>query len=195
MIGGGLRWNLVRLSFFIVASMTFVVLAVTFPNELILPAIFGSCLGVLIAGWALLRGDRWWANAALVAGGLTMGISILLQLLYGAILQALPGLLLAYVMLLFSAEGFALVSGHYGIQSKYNQNLQSSLAMVEESLEHLTRKSSRLAALFGGCFVVSLAAISAGDVLVGTVPVLSDLSIYIVAVSVSLALLLILREE
>jgi len=191
----GLHWNLVRIAFFIISVLEFVFPVAFFLGSFFPIAALGAGIGVLFAAWSIVKGDIWWGKAALAVGGVLLGVSILLRLLAGSILQDLPALLFAYVVLLFSAEGFTLVSEHFGIQTKRVHGPQLSLSMAKRSLEHVTRKSSRLAVVFGGCFVVSLIAISLGDVLATSAPALFDLSIYIVAVSVSLALLLTLRED
>jgi len=191
----GLRWNLVRIAFFTITALACLLPLALLPANLLPIAAFGATIGVLFAGWSIAKGDSWWGKAALLVGGMLLGISILLHLVAGSILSVLPSLLLAYVLLLFSAEGFTLVSEHHAIQSKKNRIRQPSYSMVKSSLEHLTRKSSRLAVVFGGCFVISLAALSAGDAFAAVAPALADLSIYIVAVSVSLALLLTFHED
>ena len=189
------RWNLVRSVLFFIVVLTFFVLPGTLPTDLILIAAFGSGLGILFGGWSLHRGDWFWGRAALLVGGVMLIASLLIQIVSKAILQALPGLLLAYVMLIFSAEAFDLTSQQYGMYSKNFQGPQASYAMLQKSMEHMTHKIVRLGLIFGGCYIITLVVISVGDAFVTALPQLSDISLYIVAVSVSLALLLILRED
>ena len=59
----------------------------------------------------------------------------------------------------------------------------------------MTRRAIRLGLIFGGCYVIALAVLFLGDVFVTALPALSDISLYIVAVSISHAMLLILRED
>jgi len=190
-----LRWNLVRIAFFVVATLGFIFPLALFPMNLVPIGAFATIIGTLFAGWSIAKGDVWWGKAALVVGGTVLGAAIVLELVAGSILSAIPALLFTYVILLFSAEGFALVDDHYGTQSKMDRNTNFSYSMLKSSLEHVTRKSLRLALVFGGCFVISLAAISTGDAFATVAPGLADLSIYIVAVSVSLALLLTFHED
>ena len=189
------RWNLVRSALFFFVVITFSELPTTLPADLILIAAFGSGLGILFGGWSLFKGDWFWGRAALLVGGVMLIASMLIQIVSRAILQALPGLLLAYVMLIFSAEAFDLTSQQYGMYSKNFQGPQASYVMLQKSMEHMTRKIVRLGLIFGGCYVIALTVISVGDAFVTALPQLSDISLYIVAVSVSLALLLILRED
>ena len=189
------RWNLVRSALFFIVVLTFFVLPGTLPTDLILIAAFGSGLGILFGGWSLFKGDWFWGRAALLVGGVMLIASMLIQIVARAILEALPGLLLAYLMLIFSAEAFDLTRQHYGLYPKNFKGPQASYVMLQKSMEHMTHKIIRLGLIFGGCYVIALTIISVGDAFVTALPVLSDISIYIVAVSVSLALLLILRED
>lgn len=189
------RWNLVRSALFVFVVLAFFELAATFPSDLILIAVFGSGVGILFGGWSLLRGDWFWGRAALLVGGVMLIASLLIQIVSRAILQALPGLLLAYVMLIFSAEVLDLTHQNYDMYVKNLQGPQGSYAMLQKSMEHATRKIVRLGLIIGGCYVIALTVISVGDTFVTALPLLSDISVYIVAVSISLALLLILRED
>jgi len=189
------RWNLVRSALFVFVVIAFFDLAATFPSDLIPIAVFGSSLGILFGGWSLLRGDWFWGRAALLVGGIMLIASLLIHIVSNAILQALLELLLAYVMLIFSAESLNLINQHYDMYSKNFQGPQASYAMLQKSMEHMTHKIMRLGLIIGGCYIIALAVISVGDAFVTALPPLSDISLYIVAVSVSLALLLILRED
>jgi len=124
-----------------------------------------------------------------------LSVAVLIQVASRTIVQALPGLLLAYVLILFSAEALALTRQHHVMYSKDKKGSQASSVMLQKSVEHMTRRTIRLGSIFGGCYVITLAVLFLGDVFVTALPALSDISLYIVAVSVSLALLLILRED
>lgn len=190
------RWNLVRSFLFVVITLSFLELAATFPTDLIPVAAFASGLGILFGGWSLLNGGgRLWARAALLSGAALLLVSVMMQIASQTILQGLPLLLLGYVMLLFSAEAFELASQHHGTHLKTFEGPQASHVMLLKSLEHVTRRTVRLGLIFGGCYVLALTFILLGDMFVAALPALSDVSLYIVAVSISLALLLILREE
>ena len=189
------HWNIIRSALFALIVFTFLGLAATFPTNLIVIAAFGSGWGILFGAWALLKGDWLWSKAAILVGGVMLSVAVLIQIASKTILQALPGLLLAYVLILFSAEALALTRQHHPMYSKDKKGSQASSVMLQKSVEHMTRKIIRLGSIFGGCYVITLAVLFLGDVFVTALPVLSDISLYIVAVSVSLALLLILRED
>jgi hypothetical protein len=191
------RWNLARIFALAALLLTFILLAITLPDRLMFIGIFVSGLGTLFGGWSLVRGGRMWARGALIVGAFLFSLSLTLHLAVGTILEALPTLLLAYVMILFSVEALDLIGTHAPAHSDEMYALLVTRAnpAVQESLEHMFRKFARLALLFGACYIFAIGAVSAGDLFVSVSPLLSDVSIYIVAVSVSLALLLILRED
>jgi hypothetical protein len=189
------RWDIIRSALFAIIVVTFLGLAATFSTNLILIAAFGSGWGILFGAWALLKGDWLWSRAAILIGGVMLSVAVLIQVASRTIVQALPGLLLAYVLILFSAEALALTRQHQAMYSKDKKGPQASSVMLQKSVEHMTRKIIRLGSIFGGCYVITLAVLVLGDVFVTALPSLSDISLYIVAVSISLALLLILGED
>lgn len=178
-------------------ASTFILLLVSLPEALTLPAVSVSVLGVLSGAWALLRTSKVWGRAALVAAVLLLSLSIIIQSALGSILYTLPMLLLAYLMILFLVEAFDLVSKHSPMHKREMRSLQASLAIpaIEKSLEHLFRKLARVGLMLGACYLLTLAAVSFGSLFASISPLASDMSIYILAVSISLALLLILRED
>jgi hypothetical protein len=191
------HWNLVRVFPLLLLSLVFALLLATFPAALMLLVSAISGLGLLIGSWSILKANRMWAQGALITSSFLFIVAIMVRLTLGSILQALPSLLLAYVMLLFSVEAFDLVWKHAVTYSREMFALQSSrvIPVVQKSLEHIFRRLRNLGLMFGACYLVALGALSLGDLFASISPVLSDVSIYIVAVSIALALLLILRED
>ena len=189
------QWNIIRSAHLALIVFTFLGLAATFPTNLIVIAAFGSGWGILFGAWALLKGDWLWSRAAILVGGVMLSVAVLIQIASKTILQALPGLLLAYVLILFSAEALALTRQHHAMYSKDEKGPQAYSVMLQKSIEHMTRRTIRLASVLGGCYVITLAVLLLGDMFVTALPALSDISLYIVAVSISLAFLLILRED
>jgi hypothetical protein len=191
------HWNLVRVFPLLLLSLVFALLLATFPAALMLLVSAISGLGLLIGSWSILKANRMWAQGALITSSFLFIVAIMVRLTLGSILQALPSLLLAYVMLLFSVEAFDLVWKHAVTYSREMFALQPSrvIPVVQKSLEHIFRRLRNLGLMFGACYLVALGALSLGDLFASISPVLSDVSIYIVAVSIALALLLILRED
>jgi hypothetical protein len=191
------RWNLARILVLALLSLTFILLLVSVPEVLILPAVSVSVLGVLFGAWALLKASKVWARAALIAVALLFSLSMTIQLALGSILYNLPVVLLAYLIILFLVEAFDLLWKDFPMHSRQMWALQASHAIpaIEKSLQHMFRKFARVGLMLGACYFSTLAAVSFGSFFASISPLASDTSIYIVAVSISLALLLILRED
>lgn len=191
------RWKAVGFSVFALLLLTFILLAATFPAGVVPIAVFASGFGILFGSWAIVKGDWMWARGALLVEGLMLFSSLLIRTASGTVLQTLPLLLLVYIMILFAVEALELVCKLHVTYSKEVQALpfSHSIPILDRTTGHLFQRLSRLGVLFGSCYLLTVGAISLGGLFVSILPVLSDVSLYIVAVSISLALLLILREE
>ena len=191
------RWNLARILVAALVLLAFISLVASFPQGLMLPASLASGLGMLLGGWSILKTSQTLARCALIVEALIMSLSLLVQLAFGSVLQALPSLLLTYVMILFSAEALDLIWKHSSAHSRRMYALQASytITATQKSLEHIFGKLRRLPLLFGAGFILALVAATLGNYFASISSVLSDISVYIVAVSISLALLLVLRED
>jgi hypothetical protein len=74
-------------------------------------------------------------------------------------------------------------------------NSTGAESFPHRSARYALRAVSRLGLLFASCYVLSLAIIFLSASSAFAIPLISDISLYIIVVSVSLALLLILRED
>lgn|GEM_PF-2042904 len=191
------RWNLVRASIFAFLALTFSITAVSFPAGLTLIAVIWLGPGIAFGFAALMKGDWLWGRAAIIVAGLMLFMSVLMRAASGSILQSLPILLLAYVMTMFGAEALALACEHHGIHSTdtHAQWFPYSVPMQRKSLEHLIKRISILGAILAVCFVLTTVVVFLGDVFAAALPAVSSISVYIVVVSISFALLLALRED
>jgi len=197
MIALDTKWKILRASVLALQLLTFTLVVATFPDGLRLPIALFSGLAILLGAGSLIKLDVLWARLALVVWAASFTVSLAVQLAFGSILLALPQLLLTYVMILFSVESLALVLQHSSAHSREMYALQASQAVpvIQKSQEHLLRKFTRLGLLFGACYLLALGAVFAGGFFASLSTFVSDISIYVVAVSVALALLLVLREE
>jgi hypothetical protein len=66
---------------------------------------------------------------------------------------------------------------------------------LRSSGQQAIRHVARAGLLFSSCYLVSLGILYLNAIAIPTMPLLADVSLYIVVVSVSLALLVLLREE
>ena len=69
-----------------------------------------------------------------------------------------------------------------------------SILVLQKSIQQAARRMARVGLLFASFYLISMLALYIGTFVEGLAPVLADVSLYVVVVSVSLALLIILRE-
>jgi hypothetical protein len=191
------RWNIARTLVFGLLFLTSITIVTGFPQSLMLPAVLASGLGMLLGVWCLLKPTQTLVRCTLIVEAALFLLSLLVQLVSGSFLGALPLFLLAYVMILFSFETLDLVWKHCSVHSALMYALPNPRAgmTIKKSTDYIFRKLTRLSLLFGSSFVFALGAVFLGGFLAPISPVLTDISAYVVAVSISLVLLLILRED
>jgi hypothetical protein len=63
------------------------------------------------------------------------------------------------------------------------------------SLDRLYRRLAWDGIIFGAAYLLSLTVASMGSLLSSVAPALSDISVYVIVTSISLAILIVLREE
>jgi hypothetical protein len=176
--------------------LTFTSLVASFPQWLTLPAVLVSVLGLMLGGWSVVRANRTLAWCTVVLEALLFVLSLTVQLAFESFRQTLPALLLSYVMILFSVEALDLIGKHSSAHSiqMYALEAPRGITMMWKSAEHVFGMLMRLPILFGGGFILALVTMILGSYFASVSSVLSDISVYVVAVSISLALLLVLRE-
>jgi hypothetical protein len=116
----------------------------------------------------------------------------------GTIVQLLPVTLLEFVMVLFCVE--LLTAGSWYRDGSSNKLPGVvDVTRVEEfddsSVFHAFHRVSRAGLLFASCYVVSLGVFYLSSYATLAMPLLSDVSLYMIVVSVALALLVLSREE
>jgi len=123
-------------------------------------------------------------------------ISLFWHIVSTTVEENLAMLLLLFVLVLFLIEDFNLLCRH---QKQYSKEMvaesTSSLTVLQKSMEQVHNQIGRLGLIIGSCYVISIGIVYMGTLLSSFVPVLSDISLYVVVVSASLALLMIIREE
>lgn len=123
-------------------------------------------------------------------------ILLLTDTLSRIIAESLQFRLLQFIMLLFTVEILNSVSRQHDFVGKaLRPQTRPSLSVLQFSLQHSFSQLTRLGLLFSSCYVISLGILYAGSVVASVVPVLGDVSLYVVIVSIALALLIIFKEE
>lgn len=130
----------------------------------------------------------------LVITGFVFFLGLLAQIVNDSLARNLPLVLLEFILLLYSFEAVPAVTRRYNLFSaaRYKSDLPQHL--LERSLRETYSHLLRVATLFGAAYMIAIAVLEARRI-VPSVLVLGDLTLYVVIVPISLALILVLREE
>ena len=137
-----------------------------------------------LATAATLKGRSAWAAFSLLDALLLFFVLLISQAISGTIGQYLPITLLQFVMVLFAIELLTEAAASAEKES-----------LLKRSARETIRHISRACLLFASCYLVSLGILYIGAFSARPGLLLADISLYIVVVSVSLALLLLFRED
>ena len=159
--------------------------------------LIGSIVAVSLAGLAIMRSEWRLGLASLATTGLIFFLMIADQLTSGAAKSNLPLLLLQFVMLLFTVEVLTSVVRQQTV-------LRSSAAKPAQvppeatharTVEDVQTGIARVGVFFATCYLVTVGVLYVGSILRSISPIFTDVSLYMVVVSISLGLLILLREE
>lgn len=164
-------------------AVSFLFIVILLPNQLILVGVTGSLIGVFLAIVAVLRGRSSWAAISLFDAFLMFFVLLFSQVASGIVGQYLEVTLLLLIMLLFGVELLTTTVD--------SANAEDQQRAAQQAFRHITRS----ALLFSTCYILALGTLYVGAFISSTAFLLTDVSLYIVVVSISLALLLVLREE
>lgn len=104
--------------------------------------------------------------------------------------------LLQFIMVLFAVEILTTVTGHFDFYAKASKSKADlSMSLLRTSVHNSFNHMSRVGLLFSSCYLLSLGILYAGNVVASIAPTLGDVSLYVVIVSISLALLIIFKED
>ena len=159
-------------------------------------AIIGSILGVSLAAYAIVRGEWKPASVSLVIGGLMFFALVVDQVVSGAARENIPILLLQFVMFLFAVEVLTgVLKQETFVARSAKPDHAVSDHVLQRSSKEVQARIARLGVFFASCYVITLGLLYIGAQLRAVSPVLTDVSFYVVVVSISLALLILVREE
>lgn len=190
-------WKLLRIFSIGWFLVTLATITSVFPSQLVLFAIIGFLFAALLGTITIATGNWNWALSALAVSGLLFLIAVLVQATTGVAELYLPITLLQFLMLLFEVEVLTLICKHHSLFSKGLPRPEAfaSVSVLEKSAQQILGHLSRLALLFSSSYLISLGILYVGAQLSSLSFMLSDISIFVVVVSISLALLLVLRED
>jgi hypothetical protein len=191
-----LLWNLLRVISAGLAAATSLLVLVIMPSVwwiITVPVFFVVVISssLAVAQWKIM-----WIWLTLVAQ-IFLFASALFSAVFGIIGEEfVPVLLLAFTMILAS-EHILTSSLKYSAQFSRSGNRTAAgfnAKALRGSLRHLYRRLARDGVVFGSGFLLSATVATIGA-LGPTLSILSDLSFYVIIASLSLALLIVLKED
>ena len=190
-------WILLRgLSSFWLVLTAFAIVS-SYPPRLISITVLGPIIVAVFSLLAISKGNPALGRASLLAQAILFSISLISDTLLKVVSANLAVLLLTFVMLLFGVEFLTLVLNYHKQVSNWlgDTEFEPNARMVNKSLRDINRKLARFGIIFAGCYVLTIGVLFVSEVVASLTPVLSDIAVYVVLTSVSLALLIILRED
>lgn len=175
--------------------LTLVFVTTFLPSKLVAVGIIGSVVSASLATMAVLKGRSAYAGLSLLDAWIIFFVLLISQAASGTIGQFLPITLLQCVMILFAVEALTVSCRYRHQLSSHSKESSASSEPLRRSSQQAVHHISRAGLLFASCYLASLGILYAGVFTASSVPILSDISLYIVVVSVSLALLILLRQD
>lgn len=157
--------------------------------------IIGSIAGFLIlllAGHAMFDGNVRRVKIALASVCLLFSLSLFGCVLARTLVEEIPLQLVSFILILFSYETMTLIVEHRRLHMGTNI---SNNALTMMSWKIVQRRITWLVIVFSGCYVLTISAMYVGFYVRSIVSFLGDASVYLVAATVSLALLVTFRED
>jgi hypothetical protein len=173
-------------------------MTILLPHALLPVGVLGSVVGISLTAAAVLKGRSSWVQFSLLDAWSVFFLLLISQVFAQTIGEYLPIILLQFVMVLFAVELLTAGSWYRGRSSTEPSNAADSTMpeeLLRRSVQQAFRHVSRAGLLFASCYLVSLGILYLGAFAPLTMPLLADISLYIVVVSVALALLILQRED
>jgi hypothetical protein len=177
--------------------LTACAIALTYPPKLSWLAFLGPIVVALLSVFAVSKGSPGWGRASQLAQAFLFSISLVSDTLLKTVSANLPVLLLTFVMLLFGVEFLSLVLNHHRQISNWLRDtmLEPNAFMISKSIGDVQSRLAQFGIVFAGSYLLTIGVLFASEIVVPLVPILSDIGVYVVLTSISLALLVILKED
>jgi hypothetical protein len=191
-----LQWNLLQIITWVLPVATSLLILETIPSGWWMVSVPILILGAICASLAIIQWKPVWTWLVLIAQGFLFAIGLIATVTGPPNHAGIPLLILAYPMILATEH---LLSTAMSYSAQFSTTGDSSVKQFNApaltvSLCHLYRNLGRDGIVFGVSFLLSLA-IGALSAIGATTTVLSDPSLYAIVATISLALIVVLREE
>ena len=191
-----MHWRLVRSIVGLVTFSTFLILIAIIPAQLGALRIPALLVGIIVSALVAVKCTGMWARIVL-SSQVSLFLVPLLSSLFVRGAVVLPALILAFVMILLSDHMTNLISTYRRQFSAIDEKvvLDFNWPVLERSLTYLYRRLALNGTVFAVCYLVTIVALLSGLDFSGFAPILSDVSFYILVISISLALLITMKED
>ncbi len=194
------RWKIFRAFSVAWLLLTLVFIALLLPKTLLSIGILGSVLGVFFGALGVMRGRSRWIITSLVDACVVFFLLVLSEASSKTLGQYLPITLLQFVMILYAVEVLTVT---YNCQNQFSSDgfqpdpvdTISPKRVLYLPTEQAFQQISRLSLLFASCYLISVGILYVGSLVSSLAPQILDMSLYVIVVSISLALLIVLRED
>jgi len=188
------RWRILRAFSLLWLALTLIVVTLLLPTALVLFALIVVIFSGLTGGIAVLT-----YNSKLSIISLVTAFGMFLDLLGVEITSKtvesnLPLTLLGFVMLLFAVESLTATTKRPFFEIP-ERGRQVPISLMDRFIEQSFTRTSRVAILFATCYLISMSTVYLSAYAALFQPALADVSLYVIVVSISLALLILLRED
>ena len=191
-----IHWNLLRLTSAGEAVATFLVILLAIPAGWWIVTVPIFLLGIIATTLTLVQYKIAWAWLTVLAQGALFTVG-----LFSAIFEIngeayVPLLLLGFLMSIASDHILSLTLNYSGQFSRRGRSAVAEFKVpaLRASLGDLCRRIAWDGIVFGGAFLLSIAIAALGAV-GATVTLLSDPSLYVILLTISLAALIMLKGE
>jgi small-conductance mechanosensitive channel len=191
-----LSWDFLRGIAGFTEFLTFAIIAAMIPPQLGVLRIPALIVGVVISALAAFKCSLMWARIALISEISFFFIPITWAV-FSSASSVVPVLLLAFVMMMFSEHIVSLFSEYRHQFSTLvgERVLDFNSPALGRSLAGLYRRLARNGILYACCYVITIGVLLTGLGFSRVAPILSDVSLYILVISISLALLVVMKED
>ncbi len=190
-------WAIFRSCSMICGLLGFYLIVNVSPPLMELYILPGVAIGVGLVLISVFAKSEIWAKMALLTQAVLFSFAILAYANSRSAPNNLPMLLLTFITILFNAEMLTRIPTYQKQFSMRIEDLVNSANSIslKKSLDQLYVKQGRLAIILGTSFLLTIVVLLLGTTLGSAAPILSDPSLYMVVVSISLMFLLALREK
>ena len=186
------RWSIFTSGGLAVVALAVVTIIASLPPGLHVIGVLVGIVLLILASHAVFNGNVGRVKIVLAFTCLLFSLSLLECIWNRTLMEDFPLQLLAFILTLFSLETMTLIVEHRKLHMSTNTSMN---ALTVASWKIVQRRMTWLSIIFSVSYMLTIGAIYIGLYIHSIVPFLGDASVYLVAATVSLALLVTFRDD